>query len=266
MPKQTTVAERQALGLVGDQADGSPWRDLVSKTSNIRQINMVQIVTNVSSEDYTVTINGTAFTITSDASATKPEITAALKVAIDNGSEPVTVDDDLTDTLTITSTGDEATDSFTLTTTADTASAISDLSILTQGQDVPFGVVMVKSASGDRRARLPYLAADITTVANVHGIAVRDDTLEQVRDATVAVYKAGKDVGLVRHGRILVVVEDAVAQGGSAFVRYLPSGSKTDLGGFRSDADSSTAAALPNAVYRTSASAGALAVVEFNVT
>lgn len=50
---------------------------------------------------YAITINGTVFDITSDSSATAPEIMAALKVDIDAGSEPVIVTDNLDGTLTI---------------------------------------------------------------------------------------------------------------------------------------------------------------------
>ncbi|NIQ97426.1 MAG: DUF3383 domain-containing protein [Desulfuromonadales bacterium] len=62
----------------------------------------VIVKTAANSTKYTVTINGEAAEFTSDATATKAEISAGLKAAIDLLGEPVTVVDDLTDTLTIT--------------------------------------------------------------------------------------------------------------------------------------------------------------------
>jgi uncharacterized phage protein gp47/JayE len=53
---------------------------------------------------YTVTINGTGYTYTSDGTATANEIIAGLKTAIDLGGEPVTVTDNLDGTSNIRST------------------------------------------------------------------------------------------------------------------------------------------------------------------
>jgi hypothetical protein len=60
---------------------------------------VVTVATITNSVVYTVTINGTAFTFTSDASATNLEIAAGLVAAINGGSEPVTATDNVDGTF-----------------------------------------------------------------------------------------------------------------------------------------------------------------------
>jgi len=76
------------------------------------QIWDIIVKTAANSVRYAVTINGTAAEFTSDATATKDEITAGLKSAIDLLGLSITVVDDLTDTLTLTA--DNAGDYFTV--------------------------------------------------------------------------------------------------------------------------------------------------------
>ena len=60
---------------------------------------VVTVATVANSTLYTVTINGVAFTFTSDASATNMEIAAGLVTAINGGAEPVTATDNLDGTF-----------------------------------------------------------------------------------------------------------------------------------------------------------------------
>lgn len=63
----------------------------------------VGTITNVlNNTQYSITINGQKVTITSDSDATGPEIVAALKVAVDALSEPITFTDNLDGTYDIT--------------------------------------------------------------------------------------------------------------------------------------------------------------------
>lgn len=65
-------------------------------------VDSVISVTNVlNNQLYTVTINGNAYTYTSDGTATDLEIIAGLKTDIDGGSDPVTVTDNLDGTMNI---------------------------------------------------------------------------------------------------------------------------------------------------------------------
>ena len=63
---------------------------------------IVTVATVVNSTKYSCTINGVKFEITSDASATAPEIALALVTAINLGTEPVTAVDNLDGTYTLT--------------------------------------------------------------------------------------------------------------------------------------------------------------------
>lgn len=73
---------------------------------------VVSVANVLNSTLYTVTINGNAYTYTSDATATDLEIIAGLKTSIDAGSDPVTVTDNLDGTMNITA--DDGITSFSL--------------------------------------------------------------------------------------------------------------------------------------------------------
>jgi len=62
---------------------------------------VLSVLTAVDSTDYTTTINGTIFTFTSGVSATPLTIAAGLKIAIDAGTEPVIVTDNIDGTLDV---------------------------------------------------------------------------------------------------------------------------------------------------------------------
>jgi len=64
----------------------------------------ISVATVLNSTLYTITINGNAYTYTSDGTATEEEIIAGLKVSVDAGSEPVTFTDNLDGTARIFST------------------------------------------------------------------------------------------------------------------------------------------------------------------
>jgi hypothetical protein len=68
--------------------------ELTSIASNIKQVSFFFIQDVIDNEDYTVTINSTAFTINSGVSATAASIANLLTAAINAGAEPVTADDD----------------------------------------------------------------------------------------------------------------------------------------------------------------------------
>jgi hypothetical protein len=69
-------------------------------------------------------------------------------------------------------------------------------------------------------------------------------------------------MSVLNRGRVWVQVEDAVAVGGRCFVRHTASGGNTQLGKFRSNADTATAIEWKGARYLTAASGGGLAMVE----
>lgn len=115
---------------------------------------------------------------------------------------------------------------------------------------IPEGVGLTRVA--DDTVKLPALAADIT--ANFQGIAVRL-TAREPHNATVIVddgtgmYVAKDQIPCLRTGVIYVNVEGTVAQDGAVYCRYAAGAGGSQLGAFRADADTATAAIVPNAKY-----------------
>jgi hypothetical protein len=123
-------------------------------------------------------------------------------------------------------------------------------------EDVPFGVFV--NISGDT-CELP----DTLGEANGDGgIALIDPTKGSPRDGlTVPGYKSGDVVRVLRRGRVCILAEEALAVGDTLFVRYA-TGTGTQKGAFRNDADTTTAGTPANIkLFKAHAT---LPVVEIN--
>ena len=129
---------------------------------------------------------------------------------------------------------------------------------------ISFGLAVTRVAGGaadDRppRAALPTGAGGITGGAFL-GVAVADVTLEQL--AAAVGYSIDDALTYRRVGRIWVLVEEAVVLGDDVFVRHAAGAGGTQLGAFRTSADTATAAQVPGASFRSIAGIGGLAIVE----
>lgn len=127
---------------------------------------------------YTVTINGTPFAITSDSDATNLEIIAALKVAIDLGSEPVTITDNTDGTMDVDPT--VAGTAFTITVvgtnlaitkpfTASETALVAYTAIKEENSDF-YGVAMTNRVQAD----VESIAGQILTESRLFGTATSD--------------------------------------------------------------------------------------------
>lgn len=129
---------------------------------------------------------------------------------------------------------------------------------------MPAGVVAVQATatvdSDNRSAELPSGGAGIPL-----GILVHSHSEAALADTDGVVYGANRVASVMRQGEIFVEVEDAVTAGGSVFYRHTANGPLTQLGAIRSDADTANAAQLAGARFKSSASAGGLAIVEVNI-
>lgn len=126
-----------------------------------------------------------------------------------------------------------------------------------QSGGIPFGVFVSRQA--DERVKLPTTSGEVT--ATGEGFAVRDPFKEQ--DASgVGLYANGDEIGVMRSGFIWVQVEAAVTEEGQVFARFAANGGNTQLGAIRGDADTASAAAVPNARFVSSTSGPGLAIVE----
>jgi hypothetical protein len=134
--------------------------------------------------------------------------------------------------------------------------------------DIKFGRLCVyKTASGAPFADLPTATGEITG-GTALGVSMWDPVKMQtsIPGSTSGLYAAGEPLPLVKRGRVTVRTEDSCVEGASVFVRFTSDGgSNTDLGTFRSDADSGKAVALPGAVWRTTRNTAGAAEIDINL-
>lgn len=120
-----------------------------------------------------------------------------------------------------------------------------------------FGVAVVQGTE-DREVLLPSTGSQ-----RCLGVTLRSNYFRDDGAATDVL--ATEPVNVLEQGEVYVLVEDAVSAGGAAYFRHTANGGNTELGRFRSDADSSNADLLPNAHFKTSADAGGIAVLKINL-
>lgn len=112
-------------------------------------------------------------------------------------------------------------------------------------------------------AKLPAAAGDVTK-PGVMGIVRLDGTREIPAGATLD-WPALRPLPVVRRGRIWVLAESDVARWTHPFIRFAAGAGGSNIGGFRADADSASAAQLTDALFITDAAAGELVLVEINL-
>lgn len=123
---------------------------------------------------------------------------------------------------------------------------------------MPAGHYAVQGSDDDHGA-LPTSAAEVAAGLGVIAYA----PLSSEGDANNEV-AAGVPFQYVKRGLVVVQVEEAVTAGLPAFVRHTANGGNTQLGRFRSDADTANATQIP-ARYATSTSGAGLAVLDINL-
>lgn len=131
---------------------------------------------------------------------------------------------------------------------------------------IPFGLYVTRD-DADGRVKLPTTAAEVT---NGNGIAIADFASESINNGQAAGYPLKSAVSVMRQGRVWVEVEENVVEGDDVYVRHANgNASKVQKGAFRKSVDqvaaADTATKIPGAKYRTSASAGGIAIVEVNM-
>ena len=144
--------------------------------------------------DYTVTINGTAFTINSGVAATAASIATALNAAINGGSEPVTSTDDLAGTITLAPDVAGVPYSLTTTTNLDAVEDTAGAETLTQAitnirdeNDTWYALVSESHTSAD----VQEVAGIIETLKKIYLFSTADaDTLTSVTTDIFSVLQA----------------------------------------------------------------------------
>ena len=126
---------------------------------------------------------------------------------------------------------------------------------------VPYGVALCRGVA-DSECKLPSSSGD---VAKIIGVSVLSHTNEQALGTNISNYPMGKDIPLLRKGRMWVKVEESVTAGSPVFVRFASGAGGSQLGAFRTSADTASAAQVMGAVFAGSAAAGGVAIVELNL-
>lgn len=274
---QTSYANNPGVAFAGLLFDTGS-KDIISRIANARQLFSVVVTTEYNSQDFTVTIDGTAYTYTSDGSATKIEIAAGLQALIDAGDHAIDATEAFTtsetdDSFYIQASGYE--DSELVVTITNPANGVLTLAELVDyEQEVPFGVVVVDdqadSVDGNTGKRigcaLPRLSADVTS-RRVLGVAIADASKITTATSPYGGYAAGQSVPILRKGRIWMEVEDvaSVVMGGLVYVRSTATSPEL-LGAIRAADDGSDTDPIDsNAAQFTGQVSGDLAVVEWNL-
>lgn len=102
----------------------------------------------------------------------------------------------------------------------------------------------------EEQVLVPALAADITDIKAKRGVALHSHAMESVKDGLDPQYADKATVSVMEEGGVYVEVEEAVTPASDVFVRFAAGGGGTELGIFRTDADTATAAALAGARFR----------------
>lgn len=206
---------------------------------------------------FTVVLNGTSFSYTSDADGTAAEIVTGLSAAINAGAVPVTASGSATLILTADAWATEFSYSSTgagVLTAALTSSFSGTLA------DGVFVLLDETQATDPQNLRLPASAADITNGLLGLGVTLAQNyTQVRLGNYTTTPHM----VPVLRKGIVTVKVEQAVAPGDAVYVRYAAGGN--GQGSFGNTAGTSERALLAGAVYRRAASANGVAEVELNL-
>ncbi len=118
------------------------------------------------------------------------------------------------------------------------------------------GTFLVPGTDAENQAIVPTSATEITDGDGL-GVAMFDASKEPAQTAAAETagheYDVEQAVPVLGKGRIWVLCDDAatITANSQAFVRHMAGAGGSDLGRFREDADTASAAALPNALFRS---------------
>lgn len=259
---QTSYFAQNVVAYEGMVAYG--LADFISKKNATRQLVKILVVTNAADETYTVTIAGTAYEFTNSNPGSKTIVRDGLEALIEAGTQTVTWTDSSTDAGIIENTSREA--ALVITASSQTSGNLTATEQVPFGQAVSFGRAVCWNEQGaDDECRLPRVSTDVGD--RIWGVAAADHLIETVPEATSGYYPNFSAISILRRGYIWVICESAItAVGADVYVRYAAGSGGSNLGAFRGDADTSTAAVLPGATFRTRCGAGELCLLELNLT
>lgn len=261
---QTSVANEPTNAFPGMDGDGGGHSDIMSRIVSTQQLEEVTIVSNADGT-FTIDIDGDEEANTVASSNTKEEIRDALLTDLGSSDKSISAEASSTDKILIESTDEWDDDGFVATVdeTGNSGVDISTSTLVAQAETLLAGLGVCTDdraaavGSSGKQCRLPRQATDVT--ANFLGVT-RADTAREANAGSI--YQNRSAVSIKAIGRIWVRSEDAIAENGDVYCRYADASANYGLGSFRSDADTSDAAQVPNAKCRVAADAGGLALIE----
>jgi len=259
---QLSYSLNPSVAYEGGLADQG-FKDVISKINSTNELILVTVVNAVNSAVYTINVNdginaAANATYTADGSATKTEAVNGLISAINALALKVkcTVVSLTGGTFNVELEDESAAGSLTLLSTGDTPSDVTFSVKVAQGQEIPFGrFVCLDEARGDGFARLPRVSGD------VGGLTFGVVLAASARQPNAGGFPHASVLPVLNKGRVWMRVEDVATVGAAVYVRYTANGAGLP-GMVRSDGDSSKAAALAKATFKSSGGAGALVIVE----
>lgn len=240
--------------IAGLIADIGP-KSVITRNNATRKL--YEVTAGTTDGTYTISVNGTEkanfAAVSKTAAQIIADLLADLQAAAGHGSTYLAMAGSTTAKLLVEQYGYDVATAFAV--TISTVSGYSVNNVLPQGQTIPFGVGVVRdenAALTGRQCRLPRVAGDIAAGLFL-GISVADTSREPQSGVG---YEHQSAVPILEFGNIWVNVEDTVTEGQNLFCRYASGAGGSQLGAFRPDADSSSAAAVPG-LYTRQARTGA---------
>lgn len=244
--------------------DGGGYSDVISRIVSTQQLEAVTVA-GAADGAFTITIDGDEVANFAASSNSVEQVRDGLLADLVNSTKAISSTASSTDVILIESTDEWDTDGFVCASdeVGNSGVDISNATLVAQAQTLLAGLGVCSDdraaavGSSGQQCRLPRQATDVT--ARFIGITRADTALEANAGS---IYQDKTAVSIKHKGRTWVRVEDAVAEEAAVYCRYTDPQTGYGLGSFRSDADSSDAAIVPNAKYKIAANAGGLALVE----
>lgn len=254
MTIQTTTETKPASRAAGMVADTFGPPQFISRVLATRQLE--ELTFGTTDGTYTVTIDDVEVASFVASGDTAEDIRDAIQAdLVTSGIVSETVS---TNKIIIEAPGDGADDGFVISIAVISGYVLANLVV--HGQEVAFGLGLVRDdrAPGtERRARLPRLATDETS-----GLFLGVSAQDTMREPSATGWPHLSMPKILRQGHIYVIVEDTGIEGAPLFVRH-STGTGTQIGAFRDDADTASCVAVPGLRAMEDWSAAGLVEAEF---
>lgn len=238
---QLEYTDGPVAGLPGMLVD-SGVRDVISRVLSTQQLASVQLDTSTADGVYEISVNGVVVAEFAASTSTPAAVRTGLLADFAGSSAPVTMEAGGTGEIIVEGTDEDA--DYTIAVDGPTGD-IAVSTLVPYGQQAPFGVGMCTDprAPSATQCRLPRVSTDVT--AGFLGTAMSETSQEFDQNG----HSDGAAVPLVNRGRVYVISESAVSENGAVYCRYASGSGGTQLGAYRGDADTSTAALVPRARF-----------------